>query len=169
MCLDPKSLQGNLLLHRTTFSLTPNTPTSTLLLPHSASPSTTHVLLLASPSGHISHLTPLAESTQRRLLSLQTQLLSLFPSVAGLNPKFYRSSSSGTGGTIGGGGAGRSVGVDTASGRSAQVVDGAVLQRWTELGSTKRVEVSGKGGYDGVGDMREELAGVLGWSGLDYF
>jgi cleavage and polyadenylation specificity factor subunit 1 len=59
--------------------------------------------------------------------------------------------------------------VDTASGRSAQVVDGAVLQRWTELGSTKRVEVAGKGGYDGVGDMREELAGVLGWSGLEYF
>ena len=61
------------------------------------------------------------------------------------------------------------VGVDSAAGRSAAVVDGEVLARWAELGSAKRSEISGRGGYDDVGEMRSELEGVLGWSGLSYF
>jgi cleavage and polyadenylation specificity factor subunit 1 len=49
------------------------------------------------------------------------------------------------------------------------VVDGAVLARWTELAAAKRTEIAGKGGYDGVAELREELDGILGWSGLAYF
>ena len=57
--------------------------------------------------------------------------------------------------------------METASGRV--VVDGAVLARWTELAAAKRTEIAGKGGYDGVAELREELDGILGWSGLAYF
>ncbi|MBE3041235.1 hypothetical protein IMZ48_01335, partial [Candidatus Bathyarchaeota archaeon] len=46
---DPKSLQGHLLLHKTTFCAASNGPTSTLLLPRttqtSDAPPNTHVLL----------------------------------------------------------------------------------------------------------------------------
>lgn len=59
------------------------------------------------------------------------------------------------------------MGVETASGRA--VVDGAVLARIMELGAGKRAEIAGKGGYDGVVELREELEGVLGWNGLTYF
>lgn len=57
--------------------------------------------------------------------------------------------------------------METASGRG--IVDGAVLARWAEMGAGKRAEVAGRGGYDGVAEMREELEGVLGWNGLAYF
>ncbi|KAF7559018.1 hypothetical protein G7046_g5145 [Stylonectria norvegica] len=158
----PKSLQGHLLLHRTTFSVTPNVPTSTLLLPrtlpssHAAPESSPHILLLASPSGHMAALTPLPETTYRRLLSVTNQLLPALASHGGLNAKAHRLSDGA-----------RTVGVETASGRT--IVDGSVLARWTELGAGKRAEIAGKGGYDGVVDLREELEAVLGWSGLAYF
>ncbi|KAF7554503.1 hypothetical protein G7Z17_g2821 [Cylindrodendrum hubeiense] len=51
----------------------------------------------------------------------------------------------------------------------AHFADGAVLARWTELAAAKRAEIAGKGGYDGVGELRDELEGLLGWSGLAYF
>lgn len=115
---------------------------------------------MTSPTGQISSLTTLPEPTHRRLLSISTQLVSSLPSYGGLNVKAHRLP-----------GAGRhvNVGVDAAAGRSAAVVDGELLARWTELGSTRRAEISGRGGYEGVGDMRAELEGVLGWSGLSYF
>lgn len=65
------------------------------------------------------------------------------------------------------GDASRYVGVEAAAGRS--IVDGAVLARWTELAAAKRAEIAGKGGYDGVAELRDELEGLLGWSGLAYF
>lgn len=163
---DPKSLQGHLLLHRTSFSLTPNPPTSTLLLPrtlpasHSPPDSPAHILLLASPSGSLSTLTPLAESTYRQLLSVTNQLLAALPPHGGLNAKAFRLPEGPTGG--------QHVGVETASGRAVVDVAG-VLSRWAELGAAKRAEIAGKGGYDGVGELREDLEGVLGWSGLAYF
>lgn len=49
------------------------------------------------------------------------------------------------------------------------MVDGEVLRRWADMGSTKRVEVAGKGGYDGVDGLRAEVGRVSGWSGLEYF
>lgn len=98
---------------------------------------------------------------------MQIQLLSSLPATAGLNLKAYRTPSASS--TAYANSGGRAVGVDTASGRSAQIIDGEVLRRWTEMGSTKRVEVAGKGGYDGVEGLRNEVGRVLGWSGLDYF
>lgn len=160
-----KSFQGSLLLHRTTFSLTPNPATNTLLLPRS-SDINTHLLLLSSPSGHLSSLSAISESAHRRLYSLQTQLLSILPSYAGLNSKAHRLPSTSS---IATNSAGRSIGVDTAAGRSAAIIDGEVLARWTELGTAKRAELATKGGYDGVQEMRDELHSVLGWSGLSYF
>ncbi|KAL6702041.1 CPSF A subunit region domain-containing protein [Trichoderma pleuroticola] len=168
----PKSLQGHLLLHRTTFSVTPNPPTSTLLLPRTlpASHSTTtspdssssqpHLLLLASPSGSLASLTPLPESAYRRLLSVTNQLLPALVPHGGLHARAHRTPE-------GGGGMSRIVGVETAaSGRA--IVDGAVLARWNELGAAKRAEVATRGGYDGIMEMREDLEAVLGWSGLAY-
>ncbi|CAH0048218.1 unnamed protein product [Clonostachys solani] len=160
-----KSFQGSLLLHRTTFSLTPNPATNSLLLPRS-SDINTHLLLLSSPSGHLSSLSAISESAHRRLYSLQTQLLSIVPSYAGLNSKAHRLPSTSS---ITTNSAGRSIGVDTAAGRSAAIIDGEVLARWTELGTAKRAELATKGGYDGVQEMRDELQSVLGWSGLSYF
>ncbi|KAH8173830.1 CPSF A subunit region domain-containing protein [Sarocladium implicatum] len=148
------SLEGQLLLHNSTFAVTPNHPTFSLLLP---TPSSTHTLLLSSPTGHISSLLPLPESSYRRLLSLSNQLLPALTPYGGLNPKAHRM------GDVRGG----SVGVDAGTGRG--VVDGAVLARWMEVAAARRVEVAGKVGYEGVGELREELRNVLGWSNLSYF
>lgn len=38
-----------------------------------------------------------------------------------------------------------------------------------ELGAGKRSEIAGKGGFDSVVELREELEGVLGWNGVAYF
>lgn len=58
-------------------------------------------------------------------------------------------------------------GVEAGIGRS--IVDGAVLARFGELGMAKRVELAGRAGYAGIGEVRAELEGVLGWAGLGYF
>ncbi len=58
-------------------------------------------------------------------------------------------------------------GVDAGIGRS--IVDGAMLERFNELGMARRVELAGRAGYAGIGEVRAELEGVLGWAGLDYF
>ncbi|PMB71118.1 Protein cft1 [Beauveria bassiana] len=170
----PKSLQGHLLLHRTTFSLSPNEPTTTVLLERTIPASqpqpkgttgaeTPHTLLLSCPTGQLAALTPLSESAYRRLLSLTNQVLPAVVPHGGLHPKAHRLPE--------GRGAqshSRAVGVETAaSGR--MIVDGAVLARWTELGAAKRAEMALKSGYDDVHEMRGELEGVLGWSGMAYF
>ncbi|KOS21575.1 Protein cft1 [Escovopsis weberi] len=170
----PKSLQGHLLLHRTSFSVTPNHPTTSLLLPrtlpnsHSSSSSSApsasssfpprHILLLGSPSGCIAALTPLPENTYRRLLSVTTQLLPALTPHGGLHARAHRHSET----------ASAAVGVETAaSGRA--IVDGVVLAQWGELSAGKRAEVAMRGGYDGVAEMRDDLEAVLGWNGLAYF
>ncbi|KAM0342432.1 hypothetical protein ACHAPU_009619 [Fusarium lateritium] len=158
----PKSLQGHLLLHRTSFSVSPNPPSTTLLLPRTTPPAhptpqdPPHVLLLASSTGHLSTLISLPETTYRRLLSVTNQLLPALTAHGGLNAKAHRLPDG-----I------RPVGVEAAGGRA--IVDGTVLARWAELSAAKRAEIAGKGGYDGVAELREELEGVLGWSGLSYF
>ncbi|ATY61513.1 protein CFT1 [Cordyceps militaris] len=170
----PKSLQGHLLLHRTTFSLSPNEPTTTVLLERTIPASqpqpqgttgaeTPHTLLLSCPTGQLAALTPLSESAYRRLLSLANQLMPAVVPYGGLHSKAHRLPE--------GRGAqshARAVGVETAaSGR--MIVDGAVLARWTELGAAKRAEMATKSGYDDLNEMRDELEGVLGWSGMAYF
>jgi cleavage and polyadenylation specificity factor subunit 1 len=163
---DPKSLQGHLLLHRTTFATGPNYVTSTLMLPRTlaSGPSrgedegnSPHILLLASPSGQIAALTPLSESAYRRLVSVSTQLLNALPDhTAGLNPKSFRQPANPT-----------VAGVDAGIGRA--IVDGTLLARWNELGAVRRWEIAGKGGYAAVDQVRAELDAILGWNGLAYF
>lgn len=141
--------------------MTPNPPSTTLLLPRTHLPSnrsdtSDHVLLLASPSGHLSTLVPLPEATYRRLLSITNQLLPALTPHGGLNAKAHRIPE-----------VHRAVGVEAAAGRA--IIDGAVLARWAELSAAKRAEMASKGGYDDVGELRSDLEGLLGWSRLAYF
>lgn len=170
----PKSVQGHLLLHRTTFSVTPNVPALTLLLPRTfppqsqpqsqSSPSRAHMLLLmACPSGQLAALAPLSESTYRRLLSVTNQLQPAIVPHGGLHAKAHRHGGDPSGRTA------STVGVDTASSSGRALVDGTVLARWNELGAGKRADVAVRGGYDGAGDLRGDLEGVLGWTGMAYF
>ncbi|KAG6063323.1 hypothetical protein E4U32_001379 [Claviceps aff. humidiphila group G2b] len=168
----PKSLQGHLLVHRTSFSVTPNEPTMTLLLPRTVPASmqghgqaqgrANMQLLLACPSGQIAALAPLPESMHRRLLSVTNQLHPAIVPHGGLHAKAFRHAGehSATGATVG---------VDTAASSGQALVDGTVLARWNELGAAKRAEVAIRGGYDGAGDLRGDLEGVLGWTGMAYF
>ncbi|KAK1458522.1 CPSF A subunit region [Colletotrichum cuscutae] len=161
----PKSLQGHLLLNRASFSAAPNHPTATLSLPRtSASPSPANAsknppttLLLASPTGALASLNPLGEQAYRRLTSLANSIAGAVPQAAATNPKAHRLQPLDA----------RTPGVDTSAGRS--IVDGALLARWNELGAGRRFEVAGKGGYGDVLEVRGELEGVLGWSGMAYF
>ncbi|KAK4242676.1 CPSF A subunit region-domain-containing protein [Achaetomium macrosporum] len=178
----PKSLQGHLLLHRTTFNTGAHHPTKSLLLPAATANDKTkdgrqqqpngsssfsqerepatqrpHVLLLASPTGVLAALRPLSESAYRRLSSLAAQLINSLPHAAGLNPKGYRMANADC----------PPAGVDAGIGRS--IVDGAVLARFAELGMARRVELAGRAGYAGLEEVRAELEAVLGWAGLDYF
>ncbi|OLN82877.1 Protein cft1 [Colletotrichum chlorophyti] len=163
----PKSLQGHLLLNRASFSAAPNHPTTTLSLPRtsitqppssSAAPKNPpSTLLLSSPTGALASLTPLSEQAYRRLTSLANSIATALPNVAGANPKAHRLPPLDA----------RPPGVDTSAGRS--IVDGALLSRWNELGAGRRSEVAGKGGYGEVLEVRGELEGLLGWSGMAYF
>jgi hypothetical protein len=115
------------------------------------------VLMMASESGVLSTLTPLSESSYARLLSLSSQLIAALPVRAGTNPKAYRTCDPDL----------PRPGVDTAGGRI--IVDGNVLRRWNELGSGRRAELAGKGGYDSVDHVRAELDALLGWRGVPYY
>lgn len=169
----PKSLQGHLLVHITTFCTGSHTPSHMLLLPATTNPvspqstassqsgSGHYVLLMASSSsGQISLITPLNESSYLRLSSLTTQLINNLSQYLGLNPKAYRLPGS-TGAYP------PPPGVDSGLGRS--IVDGAVLARWNELGSGRRVEIAGRAGFSGVDEVRAVLGGALGWGCLGYF
>ncbi|KAK3383050.1 CPSF A subunit region-domain-containing protein [Lasiosphaeria ovina] len=166
----PKSLQGHLLLHRTTFSTGAHYPTSSLLLVASTGeasrangasaaepPQNPHVLLLASPTGVIAALRPLSESAYRRLSSLAAQLSTTLPHAAGLNPKGYRAPSANS----------PQSGVDAGVGRS--IIDGTILERYTELGTGRRSEMASRAGYGGPDEIRAELEEILGWAGMGYF
>lgn len=162
----PKSLQGHLLLHRTSFAVTPNIPTSTLLLPRTSPPAhpqaaqtSSQILLLACPSGQLAALAPLVESTYRRLLSVTNQLHPAIVPHGGLHSKAHRYPDQSL----------AAVGVETAASSGRALVDGTVLARWSELGAAKRADVALRGGYETVADLRDDLEGVLGWSGMAYF
>ncbi|KAI0431549.1 CPSF A subunit region-domain-containing protein [Xylaria sp. FL1042] len=173
----PKSLQGHLLLHRTSFSTGANLPTRSMLLPR-ALPATsdylsqlqanggslnTHqasIVLLSSPTGVLATLSPLSEPQYRRLSFLSGQLLSSLPQYAGLNPKAYRAPAST-------GAVGRfPPGVDAGMGRN--IIDGALLARWNELGAGRKAEIAGRVGFADVDEVREILREILGAGGLGY-
>ncbi|KAK1034542.1 mRNA cleavage and polyadenylation factor subunit [Friedmanniomyces endolithicus] len=103
-------------------------------------------ILTTFHSGAIGLLTPLDETTYRRLSGLQAQLTSLLEHAAGLNPRAFRAAvgSEGRGG----------------------VVDGSLVQRIGELGAARRAEVLGRAGGDGW-SLRSDLE-VLGGGGLGY-
>jgi cleavage and polyadenylation specificity factor subunit 1 len=58
-------------------------------------------------------------------------------------------------------------GVDAGVGRS--IVDGTILERFTELGTGRRGEMAGRAGYGSAGEVRSELEGVIGWGSFGYF
>ncbi|KAI1331355.1 CPSF A subunit region-domain-containing protein [Xylariaceae sp. FL0255] len=179
----PKSLQGHLLLHRTTFSTGAHVPTRSMLVPRtlpptsdylsqyqtngaatngdSPPPPTPSTILFASPTGVLATLSPLSEPQYRRLSFLAGQLVSSLPQhYAGLNPKDYRAPA--TTGAVGR----FPPGVDAGVGRN--IVDGAILARWNELNAGRRAEIAGRVGFADVDEVREVLAEVLGTSGLGY-
>ncbi|KAI0158196.1 CPSF A subunit region-domain-containing protein [Xylariaceae sp. FL1272] len=175
----PKSLQGHLLLHRTSFAAGAHVPTRSKLLPRTlpatsdylaqhqptnGNPSTTtaaSTILFTSPTGVLATLSPLSEPQYRRLNFLSGQLVSSLPQhYAGLNPKDYRAPAST-------GAVGRfPPAVDAGMGRN--IVDGALLARWNELGAGRRSEIAGRVGFSGADEVREVLREVLGTSGLGY-
>ncbi|KAI0007639.1 CPSF A subunit region-domain-containing protein [Xylariaceae sp. FL0662B] len=178
----PKSLQGHLLLHRTTFSAGAHAPTRSALLPRTLPASSDYlsqsvngtngvngeahppappsIILFSSPTGALATLTPLSEPQYRRLSFLTGQLLSSLPHYAALNPKDYRAPAST-------GAVGRfPPGVDAGMGRS--IVDGALLSRWNELGAGRRAEIAGRVGFSGVEEVRDVLREVLSTNGLAY-
>lgn len=177
---DPKSLQGHLLLHRTSFNAGAHLPLKSLLLPrvplansqpqenghltngNTANTIPPHTILFASPTGSLATLTSVSETSYRRLSSLMSQLINTLPHPAGLNPKAYRMPPSATQTK-----ASMGPGVDAGGGRN--IVDGVVLARWMELASGRRAEIAGRVGYSGSEEVRADLEGVLGWSGLGYF
>jgi cleavage and polyadenylation specificity factor subunit 1 len=118
------------------------------------------ILLLASHTGMLAALTPLAEQEYRRLSSLASQLSTNLPHFGGLNPKAYRAPV--TTGAIGR----RPPAVDAGVGRS--IVDGAMLSRWNELGAGRRAEIAGRVGFAGVEEVRATLEGLMGANGLGY-
>ncbi|KAI1425773.1 CPSF A subunit region-domain-containing protein [Xylaria sp. FL1777] len=173
----PKSLQGHLLVHHTSFSTGANLPTRSVLLPRtlpatsdyfsqhqtnggSPAPRAPPIILFSSPTGVLATLSTLSEPQYRRLSFLSGQLLSSLPHHAGLNPKAYRA-------PVSTGAVGRfPPGVDAGMGRN--IVDGALLARWNELGAGRKAEIAGRVGFADVDEVREVLREVLGASGLGY-
>ncbi|PBP22428.1 CPSF A subunit region [Diplocarpon rosae] len=162
----PKSLQGHLLLHRSTFALGGHLPTSMTVLPRTkaatllppspeamdtAAEATIpeHEILLTSSTGCISLLTPLSEAQYRRLSTLSSHLINTLYHACGLNPRAYRVDKDAPEGMVG----------------SRTVIDGTILMRWMDLGSQRRAEVAGRVGVD-VEEIRDDLASLMG--GLGY-
>ncbi|KAH7391412.1 CPSF A subunit region-domain-containing protein [Cadophora sp. MPI-SDFR-AT-0126] len=162
----PKSLQGHLLLHRSTFALGGHLPTSMTVLPRTKAatllpptPEATeiaaedtipeHEILMTSSTGCISLLSPLSEEQYRRLSTLSSHLINTLYHACGLNPRAYRIDKDAPEGMVG----------------SRTIIDGTILMRWMELGSQRRAEVAGRVGVD-VEEVRDDLAALMG--GLGY-
>ncbi|KAF2417221.1 hypothetical protein EJ08DRAFT_654574 [Tothia fuscella] len=140
----PKSLQGQHLLHKSTFHLG-HFPISLTRLPSTLTPpapetdiegdteietpQTQSQILVTTQTGTIGLLTALTETQYRRLGALQTYLTNQLDNHAGLNPKGYRV-------------------VDGERFGSRGVIDGTLLSRWSELSSQRRVEALGKVGVE---------------------
>ncbi|KAF2403941.1 protein CFT1, partial [Trichodelitschia bisporula] len=137
---NPKSMQGTRLIHKSTFH-TGHFPISLTLLPCTvpapvsrpatepdadamdidAPAPTGHLVLQLSQTGSLALLTPLSESSYRRLGSLQTYLTNVLPHACGLNPRSFRA-------------------VESERFGSRSVVDGVLLSRWAELSRQRRGE-----------------------------
>jgi cleavage and polyadenylation specificity factor subunit 1 len=168
----PKSLSGMRLLQRSTFHLG-HFPTSMTLVPSTLAPfaqqeealtnghangeqadtppmppsSPLFHVLVTSQTGSISLVTPVDETTYRRLGAVEQHLTSILEHPAGLNPKDYRA-------------------IDSEGFGARGIIDGSIIQRIGELGSARRAEVLGRAGSD-VWMLRSDLeiiaGGGLGW------
>ena len=107
-----------------------------------------HQLLLTSASGTLALLTPLSESSYRRLSNLTAYLATVLDSPCGLNSRAFRAGESVEGGWDGGTGA-------------RGVIDGGLVMRWGELGEQRRREGLAKygGGEWEIWGEREVLGG----------
>lgn len=139
---DPRSMGGLRLLPKATFH-TGHYPTSTHLLRSAlpmptpsdfTSPSPTtplHQILLTTQTGALALITPLSESSYRRLSGLTTFLANTLDCACGLNAKAWRSEE-----------------MDGGDSGQREVLDGGLLMRWGELGEQRRREGLGKVGGD---------------------
>lgn len=155
---------GLRLLHRATFQ-TGHFPVTTHLLqsrlhmpstadfPSTSSPELNghddaatplHQVLLTTQSGVLALLTPLSESSYRRLSGLSTFLANSLESACGLNPRAWRAVES-----------------EVAGAGARGVLDGNLLMRWGELGVGRQREGFGKVGGDewAFWGEREVIAG----------
>ncbi|KAM0712189.1 hypothetical protein Q7P37_011283 [Cladosporium fusiforme] len=165
---NPKSLSGTRLLHRSTFHLG-HFPSSMTLVPSTLapfaeqplangdgmddSPSPAHQptplfhILTTTQTGSLGLITPVDESTYRRLGAVEAHLSSILEHAAGLNPREYRA-------------------IDSEGFGARGVVDGSIVQRISELGSTRRAEVLSRAGSDAWllrSDLEIITGGGLGW------
>ncbi|KIV89940.1 hypothetical protein PV10_07294 [Exophiala mesophila] len=121
----------------------PTNPTSS-----SSSPSSRHRILLTTQSGSMSLLTPVPESTYRRLSNLQNILLtSLDFHPCSLNPRAYRQ-----------------IETDGVGGRG--IIDGNLVRRWWETSTQQRVNSADKAGGS-VWEIRGDLE-TIGTADLDW-
>ncbi|KAF1912529.1 protein CFT1 [Ampelomyces quisqualis] len=93
-----------------------------------------HQILHTSQSGTLALITPLSESSYRRLSGLASHLAQFLDSPAGLNHKAFRAGDVSEGGWDGG--------------SQRAMLDGGLLMRWGELGEQRRREGLGKWGGD---------------------
>lgn len=164
--LDPKSMGGLRLLHKSTFHtgyfpVTTHLLTNNLHMPSASdfngssdamqtddgsAAQPLQQILLTTQAGSLGLLTPLTESAYRRLGSIAGYLSNTLDHACGMNPRVYRAVENEIG--VGGGAA-------------RGVVDGTLLLRWGELGEGRRREGLGKvGGEEWVfRGEREILSG----------
>jgi cleavage and polyadenylation specificity factor subunit 1 len=165
MRLDPKSISGRRLIHKTTFH-TGHFPVSMHLLSglvtdssQSRAPSPTsedgeesqterkrkiYQVLVTTQTGTIGLMTPVDEMLYLRLNTLQTYLNAQLENPCGLNPRGYRAVESERMGIKG-------------------VLDGSTLKRWTELPKQRRVDACTRMGVD-ESSVRRDLETILGGS-----
>lgn len=170
---NPKSLSGTRLLHRSTFHLGHFPSTMTLvpstLAPFAAQeplangdgdgeamhdspsppqqPAPLFHILTTTQTGSLGLITPVDETTYRRLGAVEAHLTSILEHAAGLNPREYRA-------------------IDSEGFGARGVVDGSIVQRIGELGSTRRAEVLSRAGGDAWvlrSDLEIITGGGLGW------
>ncbi|CEO58535.1 hypothetical protein PMG11_03252 [Penicillium brasilianum] len=159
---DPKSSNGDRLLHRSKF-YTGNFASQMALLPRTAVPSelisasdddmdvdnvlATQQVLIASQNGSLALVTSVSEESYRRLSALQSQLTTTIEHPGGLNPRAFRAvESDGTGGR--------------------GMVDGNLLRQWLDLGKQRQAEIAGRVGAT-EWEIRADLE-TIGGDGLGY-
>ncbi|KLJ06944.1 protein CFT1 [Blastomyces silverae] len=160
---DPGSSKGDRLLHRSTFHTGHFVSTMTLLprtiIPSAQGPDANPDMMELDPSGPLYHvlvtsetgsialITPLSETTYRRLSALQSQLINTLEHPCGLNPRAFRAIES-----------------DGIGGRG--MVDGDLLQRWLDLSTQRKAEIANRAGAD-VWEIRADME-AIGKGGLGY-